>query len=85
MIAMEAEDRRYRIDSKGRSAVPPVKMLVGNKCDLDILREVSTQEGMRWAKEKRATFMETSAQDFVNVEETFASTSSALHPTIMTI
>jgi hypothetical protein len=80
MIAMEAEERRYRTDSKGRSAVPPVKMVVGNKCDLDVSRGVSAQEGLRWAKEKRATFMETSAMDFVNVEETFAGITKSHSP-----
>jgi GTPase KRas protein len=74
MIAMEAEERHYRTDTKGRSAPPPVKMVVGNKCDLDLLREVSAQEGSRWAKERRATFIETSAREFINVEETFAGT-----------
>jgi len=75
---MEAEDRKYRTSSArvggggGYGAVPPVKMVVGNKCDLGReLRQVSVQEGGKWAKDRRCGFMETSARKMVNVEETF--------------
>ncbi|CAN0859168.1 Ras-related protein RABA5b [Linum grandiflorum] len=47
------------------------KMLVGNKCDLDDIREVSKEEGKRVAEEEGLFFMETSALDSTNVEAAF--------------
>ena len=44
-------------------------MLIGNKCDLDARRQVSTEEGERFAKENGLIFMETSAKTAFNVEE----------------
>ena len=46
-----------------------VIMLIGNKCDLDARRQVSTEEGERFAKENNLIFMETSAKTAFNVEE----------------
>ncbi|KAK6443555.1 hypothetical protein LTR95_000382 [Oleoguttula sp. CCFEE 5521] len=51
----------------------PVGIVVGNKCDLQGLREVSSREGVEWAKQRGFGFMETSAREMVNIEETFAS------------
>ncbi|KAF2747584.1 ras-domain-containing protein [Sporormia fimetaria CBS 119925] len=65
MISLEEE---ARIDS-GRP--PPVKMVVGNKCDLQVARQVKSSEGLEYAKKHGAGFMETSAREMVNVEETF--------------
>ncbi|CAK7349424.1 unnamed protein product [Dovyalis caffra] len=47
------------------------KMLVGNKCDLDNIREVSRDEGKSLAEEESLFFMETSALDSTNVEAAF--------------
>jgi small GTP-binding protein len=66
MIEMEEESR---ID---RGKTPPVRMVVGNKCDLQAARQIRSQEGLEWAKGRRCGFMETSARDMVNIEETFA-------------
>lgn len=44
-------------------------LLVGNKCDLEQRRQVSTEEGERFAKENDLIFMETSAKTAFNVEE----------------
>lgn len=66
LIAMEEESR---IDA---GAVPPVKIVAGNKCDLQSLRQVRASEGLAWAKTRGCGFMETSAREMVNVEETFA-------------
>lgn len=52
--------------------VPPIKILAGNKCDLKEARIVSSKVGLDWAKSKDCGFMETSARDMVNIEETFA-------------
>ena len=48
-----------------------VVMLVGNKCDLQELRAVSTDEGLRFAKDENLLFIETSAMDATNMQELF--------------
>lgn len=57
----------------GAKMVPPIKMVAGNKCDLQSSREVTAKQGMKWAHERGCGFMETSAYLMVNIEETFAS------------
>ncbi|KAM7521881.1 hypothetical protein LguiA_011783 [Lonicera macranthoides] len=47
------------------------KMLVGNKCDLDNIREVSMEEGKSLAEEESLFFIETSALDSTNVYAAF--------------
>lgn len=47
------------------------KILVGNKTDLPELRQVSTEEGARKAKQNDMAFMETSAKEGDGVEEAF--------------
>lgn len=66
MIEMEEEQR---IDS---GAVPPIKIVAGNKCDLGSQRVVKSAQGLEWARTRRCGFMETSAREMVNIEETFA-------------
>jgi|TARA_B110000305_G_C19226357_1_gene533027 Ras-related protein Rab-2A len=46
-------------------------MLIGNKADLDNRRQVSTEEGERFAKENGLIFLETSAKTAFNVEQAF--------------
>ena len=46
-------------------------MLVGNKSDLDHLRQVQTDEAKSFAKAKGIAFIETSAKDSNNVEKAF--------------
>jgi GTPase KRas protein len=58
----------------------PVKIVAGNKCDLKDSRVVSSRTGLEWARKRRCGFMETSAREMVNVEETFAC-KAALCPT----
>jgi small GTP-binding protein len=48
-----------------------VVMLVGNKCDLQELRAVSTEEGVGLAKNENLLFIETSALDATNVQQSF--------------
>lgn len=50
----------------------PGVMVVANKCDLGREREVSAAEGLDWARSRGYGFMETSARDCVNIEETFS-------------
>lgn len=66
MIQMESDHRQ---DS---GAVPPVKIVAGNKCDLKEGRVISSRQGLEWARAKGCGFMETSAREMVNIEETFA-------------
>ncbi|KAG5357494.1 Ras-like protein [Yarrowia sp. C11] len=52
---------------------PPVKVVVGNKCDLTSERGVTAAEGLQWSRDHGCGFMETSAKQMVNIEETFSS------------
>ncbi|URD83352.1 40S ribosomal protein [Musa troglodytarum] len=47
------------------------RMLVGNKCDLETLREVSVEEGKALAEAEGLFFIETSALDSTNVKAAF--------------
>lgn len=57
-------------------------MLIGNKGDLDARRQVSTEEGERFAKEHDLIFLETSAKTSYNVEEAFLRTSTVIYENI---
>jgi len=46
-------------------------MLIGNKCDLEHRRQVSTEEGEAFAQKHGLMFLETSAKTAENVEEAF--------------
>lgn len=46
-------------------------IVVGNKCDKEDQRFVSREEGREKANKHNALFFETSANDFINIEETF--------------
>ncbi|WRX20141.1 Small GTPase - like 10 [Theobroma cacao] len=47
------------------------RMLVGNKCDLETIRDVSVEEGKSLAEAEGLFFMETSALDSTNVKKAF--------------
>ena len=66
MIEMECDHRQ----DTGR--VQPVKLVAGNKCDLKDGRVVSSRQGLEYARSRGCGFMETSAREMVNIEETFA-------------
>jgi len=68
------------VKSNGNSDM--VIILVGNKSDLDSKRQVSTEEGERFAKENGLIFMETSAKTAENVEEAFLETSKFIYENI---
>ncbi|KFX90723.1 hypothetical protein V490_06304 [Pseudogymnoascus sp. VKM F-3557] len=53
------------------SELRPVKIVAGNKVDLASSRRVPAREGLEWARRHGCGFMETSARERVNVEETF--------------
>lgn len=48
-----------------------VKLLVGNKCDLESARQVSTEEGKEFAESLGIKFLETSAKETTNVDKAF--------------
>lgn len=54
---------------KDAERVPVV--VVGNKCDLDLERQVSFEEGLQLANSFGCGFLETSAKRRINVEEAF--------------
>jgi GTPase KRas len=66
LITMEEEER---LD---QGEIPPVKICCGNKCDLQSQRTVRSAQGLEWARKHNCGFMETSALEKVNIEETFA-------------
>jgi GTPase KRas protein len=86
MDAWEREQREQLAKSKNKSSsrnggnhlggvggpVKPVKIVAGNKCDLQESRQVPAQVGLDWARKRGCGFMETSARNTVNIEETFA-------------
>jgi Ras family len=78
MIEMEVDER---LDGGN---VPPVKLVAGNKCDLQSQRVVKSAQGLDWARQRNCGFMETSAREMVNIEETFARTlvSRAVFPPV---
>lgn len=51
---------------------PPVKIVAGNKCDLKDGRAITSRDGLEYARLNGCGFMETSAREMVNIEETFA-------------
>jgi hypothetical protein len=57
---------------------PPVKIVAGNKCDLKDARAISARDGLEYARKHGCGFMETSAREMVNIEETFARMCRAL-------
>lgn len=51
-------------------------VLVGNKCDLDSLRQVPTHEAEAVAQQENVLFFEASAKDGTNIDEIFSSLAS---------
>ncbi|KAF1946440.1 ras-domain-containing protein [Clathrospora elynae] len=66
MIDMETDTR---LDN---GKIPPMKIVAGNKCDLQGQRVIGAKQGLEWARRHKCGFMETSAREMVNIEETFA-------------
>ncbi|KAK8663411.1 hypothetical protein V6N13_083232 [Hibiscus sabdariffa] len=71
--------RRTTFDSVGHwldelkthSDATVARMLVGNKCDLENIRDVSVEDGKSLAEAEGLFFMETSALDSTNVNKAF--------------
>jgi GTPase KRas len=75
MLDIEAEQRlEDNLRGAKNAMAPPVKIVAGNKCDLKEARVISSRQGLEWARKRGCGFMETSAREMVNIEETFART-----------
>ena len=48
-----------------------VKLLVGNKCDLEAERKVPTKEAKEFADSHNMSFLETSAKQRINIDDSF--------------
>ncbi|KAI8329463.1 ras family-domain-containing protein [Chlamydoabsidia padenii] len=59
-----------------------VIMVIGNKSDLESKRQVSREEGERFAKENDLFFLEASAKSADNVEEAFVKTAQTIQQKI---
>lgn len=59
-----------------------VIMLVGNKCDLESMREVPVESGRELAETERLLFLETSALDATNVEKAFLTVLERIYQTV---
>jgi len=66
MIDIEREDRMEQ------NQILPVCIVAGNKCDLQNMRQIAARDGLDWSRQHNFGFMETSAREMVNIEETFA-------------
>ncbi|CAL9079364.1 ras-related protein [Musa troglodytarum] len=62
---------RWLQELETHSDTTVVKMLVGNKCDLDNIRNISVEEGKSLAEAEGLFFIETSALDSTNVKKAF--------------
>ncbi|KAG5560806.1 hypothetical protein RHGRI_003979 [Rhododendron griersonianum] len=62
---------RWLEELKTHSDTTVARMLVGNKCDLENIRDISVDEGKSLAEAEGLFFMETSALDSTNVQKAF--------------
>ncbi|KAK3414643.1 hypothetical protein EUGRSUZ_H00498 [Eucalyptus grandis] len=62
---------RWLDELNSHSDTTVAKMLVGNKCDLENIRDVSVEEGKKLAEAEGLFFIETSALDSTNVHKAF--------------
>ena len=55
-----------------------LRILVGNKCDLENQREVNKDEGLAFADKYGIQYFETSAKETINIESLFIDTTKYL-------
>ncbi len=70
---------RWLKELKDHAEANIVIMLVGNKCDLKHLRQVTTDEGSSFSAANGISFIETSALDATNVDAAFRSILSEIY------
>ena len=56
---------------EGEASEKVLKILIGNKCDLDEQRQITVDEGEAFAARNGMKFIETSAKNNTNVNEAF--------------
>ena len=72
---------RWLEEARANASANLVIMLIGNKCDLE-RRDVSYEEGEKFARENGLIFRETSAKTAQNVEEAFIQTARKIYENI---
>nr|CAH7758582.1 unnamed protein product [Callosobruchus chinensis] len=77
MISFE-QTHKWIDDVRKERGTNVLIMLVGNKVDLESLREVSTETAMLMAKEWNVLFIETSAKEGYNIKQLFRKIGEAL-------
>lgn len=70
---------RWLKELKDHADTKIVVMLVGNKCDLKDQRQVSVEEATSMATRLGVSFLETSALDATNVDESFRQVLEEIH------
>jgi Ras-related protein Rab-2A len=73
---------RWLEEARQNSNPNMVIMLIGNKSDLEHRRQVTREEGEKFAKEHSLIFLETSAKTAHNVEEAFIQTAAKIYEQI---
>jgi len=66
---LETLHRKVSLAKRSKKNIPIV--LVGNKCDLDNERKISTEQGKQLAEQLNCAFIETSAKTRHNISEAF--------------
>jgi len=73
---------RWLQEARENGNVTMTIMLIGNKCDLEHLRQVTKEEGAKFAQENGLLFLETSSKTGENVEEAFIKPSQHIYEQI---
>ena len=69
-------------DCRTNSPKTVLMALIGNKCDLEQYRNVSTEEGKELADKNEILFYESSAKDGTNIKEIFQKTGEKIYQNI---
>lgn len=74
--------RRWIAELKDYANNDIIITLIGNKSDLTNDREVSLEEGKKLAKDYQVSFLETSAKEYINIEQCFFSVAQEIYKRI---
>lgn len=73
---------RWLDEAKQNASDNMVIMLIGNKSDLAATRQVTREEGKKFADDNGLIFLETSAKTAQNVEDAFVSTATKIYENV---